>query len=130
LNHAFKTSNAGKACPARSGAALSPKPWSTTYVSSAKTSPQDSKEKAFANWCIIVLHMGYRWCEWAAEKAPNYYTYFPRADNPQKSIYQVLSLATSSWLKLEANTSRKSSPIKHNITSGQHYSLSFAELSI
>jgi hypothetical protein len=55
-----------------------------------KDFPPDSKEKAFADWCIIGLHMGYRRCEWAAEKAPKHSRDFPRADDPAKSIYQVL----------------------------------------
>jgi hypothetical protein len=50
----------------------------------------DSKEKAFADWCIIGLHVGYRRCEWAVEKAPKHQTDFPRADDPAKSISQVL----------------------------------------
>jgi hypothetical protein len=52
--------------------------------------PQDSKEKAFVNWCFIGLHMGYRSCKWAAEKALKHCTDLPWADDPQKSIDQVL----------------------------------------
>jgi hypothetical protein len=55
-----------------------------------KEYPPDSKEKAFADWCIIGLHVGYRHCKWASEKAPKHSTNFPRADDPVKSIYQVL----------------------------------------
>jgi hypothetical protein len=39
--------------------------------------PQDSKEKAFVNWCFIGLHMGYRSCKWAAEKALKHCTDLP-----------------------------------------------------
>jgi hypothetical protein len=42
------------------------------------------------DWCIIGLHVGYRCCQWAADKAPKHPIHFPQADNPQLSIYQVL----------------------------------------
>ena len=33
---------------------------------------EDSKEKAFVDWCILGLHMGYRRIEWATDKAPKH----------------------------------------------------------
>ena len=65
----------------------------------------DSKEKAFADWCIVGLHVGYRRCEWAAEKAPKHSTDFPRADDPLKSIYQVL-LDDFTLIKTNSTTPR------------------------
>jgi hypothetical protein len=46
--------------------------------------PQDSKEMAFLNWCIIGLQVGYRSCKWAAVKVLKHWTDFPWADDPQK----------------------------------------------
>jgi hypothetical protein len=44
---------------------------------------QDSKEKAFADWCITGLHIGYRHCKWAAAKVLKHCTYFPMQTIPR-----------------------------------------------
>ncbi len=57
LNNAFKTSNGRKPCPI-SGAALSPKGWSTTYVSSAKPSPKTQNKSPLPTGASF-------YCTWA-----------------------------------------------------------------
>ena len=51
----------------------------------------DSKARAFVDWCIVGIHMGYRGCEWLSTHKPKHATDFPRVrDHPDKPIYQVL----------------------------------------
>jgi hypothetical protein len=52
---------------------------------------QDCKERAFLDWCVIGLHMGYRRCEWANEKTPKHMADFRRVEELEhKPIYQLL----------------------------------------
>jgi hypothetical protein len=51
----------------------------------------DCKERAFLDWCVVGLHMGYRRCEWATEKNPKHQNDFRRVEDlADKPIYQLL----------------------------------------
>jgi hypothetical protein len=50
----------------------------------------DSKENAFIDWCTVGLHMGYRRCEWASDKAAVKPEDVTRCENPTKDIYQAV----------------------------------------
>ena len=55
-----------------------------------KDHPIDSKERAFADWCILGLHVAYRRIEWCNEWNPSNMEDFHRAKDIHKSIYQCL----------------------------------------
>ncbi len=50
----------------------------------------DSKERAFADWCILGLHMAYRCIEWCNKWNPKNLEDFHWAKDINKSIYQCL----------------------------------------
>jgi hypothetical protein len=51
----------------------------------------DCKERAFLDWCVTGLHMGYRRCEWATEKNPKHMRDFRCVEElAHKPIYQIL----------------------------------------
>jgi hypothetical protein len=56
----------------------------------APSTHTDSKENAFIDWCTVGLHMGYRRCEWASDKAAATPEDVTRCENACKDIYQCL----------------------------------------